>query len=94
MTERTEWIIIERQKSDLEDFVLDKQQMLKLLIEKGYSAYIENHILMVRYFDQKSPLEEVKKILKENGYNASFGVQRSKSIAAYQPEEDEVAKAV
>ena len=73
---------------------MDKNRMIEILKEKGYHAYVEKHILMVGYFGANMPLKEVREILEENGYMASFGLVKSKNMTEYLPESDDMARAV
>ncbi|MBQ7507595.1 MAG: hypothetical protein IJT05_09735 [Lachnospiraceae bacterium] len=73
---------------------MDRKQIIEILEKKGFQAHVENHILMISYFGSEMPLKEVKAILQENGYMASFGLIRSKSMTQYQPEPENIAKAV
>ena len=66
---------------------MDKQKMIEILKAKGYQAYVDKHILMVAYCTPQMPLKEVKAILEENGYLASFGLVKSKTMTQYLPEE-------
>lgn len=73
---------------------MDKNRIIEILKEKGYHAYVEKHILMVGYYGSNMPLKEVKTILEENGYMASFGLVKSQNMTQYLPESDNIAQAV
>ena len=57
---------------------MSKTEAVQFLCDRGYDAYLEDAIVMVRTqkggkFIQKK-LDELKRILSKAGYNASFGM--------------------
>lgn len=57
-----------------------KEKMLKLLSEQGYTAKLTGSVIMVYYQDCEDPFDKIKKLLREAGYNGSFGCKRVKLI--------------
>lgn len=64
---------------------MNKKEAVELLIENNYRAEIENNVVMVFYEDE-DPFEEVKKLLRENGYEASFGTKKKKESSKKEEE--------
>ncbi len=64
---------------------MNKKEAVELLIENNYRAEIEDNVVMIFYEDE-DPFEEVKKLLRENGYEASFGTQKKKESSKKEKE--------
>ena len=56
---------------------MNKYEAEKLLRDNGYTTEFRERILFVVYEDE-DPFEEVKELLRSNGYEASFGTERRK----------------
>lgn len=52
--------------------IMDKQETIKNLSDRGFSSYLEDGIVMVNVKNEKE-MKAVKKAIKEIGYNRSFG---------------------
>ena len=57
---------------------MEKEELFVRLKEKGFKTGVEDNIPYVYYNDEKSPLTEVRRIIKELGYTGTFGVKRTK----------------
>lgn len=57
---------------------MTKIEAVNLLIKNGYNAVLENDKYPMVHYTDEDPVDEVRKLLQENGYNATFGVQRKK----------------
>lgn len=58
---------------------MSKEEAVKILEKAGYTAKVENSVVIAKIekFSQKE-FDRVRKILREAGYNSSFGVKNWK----------------
>ena len=56
---------------------MSKEEAVLILEKAGYTAKVENSVVIAKIekFSQKE-FDKVRKILREAGYNSSFGVRR------------------
>ena len=58
---------------------MSKEEAVQLLTAAGYKAKVENSVVIARVENfTKKEFEKVRKILKDAGYNSSFGIKESK----------------
>lgn len=58
---------------------MSKEEAVQLLTAAGYKAKVENSVVIARVENfTKKEFEKVRKILKDTGYNSSFGIKESK----------------
>lgn len=58
---------------------MSKEEAVQLLTAAGYKAKVENSVVITRVENfTKKEFEKVRKILKDAGYNSSFGIKESK----------------
>lgn len=58
---------------------MNKEEAVQLLAAAGYKAKIENSVVIARVENfTKKEFEKVRKILKDAGYNSSFGIKEWK----------------
>jgi hypothetical protein len=67
---------------------MSKEEAVLILEKAGYTAKVENSVVIakVEKFSQKE-FDKVRKILREAGYNSSFGVKNWKEGGKGVPEE-------
>jgi hypothetical protein len=53
---------------------MEKAEALKIIKEKGYEAELINSVLMFYKLDNKPTYEEVSRVVREIGYDASYGL--------------------
>lgn len=58
---------------------MSKEEAVKILEKAGYTAKVENSVVIAKIdkFSQKE-FAKIRKILRDAGYNSSFGVQNWK----------------
>ena len=56
---------------------MSKEEAVQLLIAAGYKAKVENSVVIARV-ENFTKKEKVRKILKDAGYNSSFGIKEWK----------------
>lgn len=58
---------------------MSKEEAVQLLTAAGYKTKVENSVVIARVENfTKKEFEKVRKILKDAGYNSSFGIKESK----------------
>lgn len=58
---------------------MSKEEAVQLLTAAGYKAKVENSVVIARVENfTKKEFEKVRKILKDAGYNSSFGIKEWK----------------
>lgn len=58
---------------------MSKEEAVQLLTAAGYKAKVENSVVIARVENfTKKEFEKVRKILKDAGYNSSFGIREWK----------------
>lgn len=58
---------------------MSKEEAVRLLATAGYKAKVENSVVIARVENYtKKEFEKVRKILKDAGYNSSFGIKEWK----------------
>lgn len=57
---------------------MNKTEAVAFLCNRGYDAYMDDSVVMVRTEKQgkfiKKKLDELRRVLSKSGYNASFGM--------------------
>lgn len=68
---------------------MSKEEAVQLLTAAGYKAKVENSVVIARVENfTKKEFEKVRKILKDAGYNSSFGIKESKGEEKNVQDED------
>lgn len=66
---------------------MEKDKAVKLLCEKGLHAYNDRGIVMISLKDSTHTESSIKKLLKEIGYDSSFGIiGKGKAIGSMKEE--------
>ena len=53
--------------------VLSKDKALEIALQEGYKARLENGVLI--FNEKETKLRKIKKMLKDIGYNSSYGIK-------------------
>ncbi len=67
---------------------MEKAEALKIVREKGYEAQLIESVLMFYRVDNKPTYEEVNKLVKEIGYDASYGLTINRASGSRHIEND------
>lgn len=53
--------------------VLSKDKALEIVLQEGFKAKLENGVLI--FNEKETKLRKIKKMLKDIGYNSSYGIK-------------------